>query len=861
MPSSVAEKLQPFIFFSPAHPVDLTQGSLLDHSRQDIARLAAKATGSTDRVAADAPIRYAKRVPDGEDNAAAKRQKVSAASNLPPALPPTTHTIHLNSDTRPSSVLRSAAADCWNGVIPCNLLTPPENVSLEDVIASDKEYQQSKPLHAHRRPPIEEATRLRCADCLEDFGEWHTWVNRKGGLTNRIREHNLKRHREKYLARCREAGIHPPGVDTQIPNDDDSDTEFTPELLARRIAQFVAINDEAFRMVDIPEFRSLLLLCARAPQLQSKDIPHRSKLTKTMKELYGEKLDEMRVELNKALGHISVTSDLWSDERLRAFMAVTFHYINKDGYLSEHLFAFRRIQGRHTGANVGKALFKVFEEAGIVHKIGHITLDNASNNNTLMAGLEEAFASEGHSFGRELNRIRCFPHIINLAAQSIQDALGDAARLFEDEVLAKGDALDEDTHAYLNALKSFPIDLCRDSIRALRSSDLRREGFHNLIQEGNFHSLFRTHEGTVLLLPVLELLRDCETRWSSTYFMILRYLLLYPAVALFAHRNPELRIPTLTHKQYEVLQDICSILSILNQAQELLSAEKTPTLALALPVYEALIQALDECTIKFPELAHAILRGKLKLEGYVTKARDLPVYALAIVANPCLRFRWIRSHMTSSRAQTIKVTVMEAMLQIRQRLHKETSIVPSNSMRHEPRNAALAQGRGYLRLLQLSAGVNRASELTGAESRQSHTDVPLVEPLPPLSDAELLARHMADVEAELLRWEQFEWSGEDSMGSVDLVEFWRVHKHEFPLLYWIAMDVLPVQASSVSSERAFSSSKLTCTRERTKLSPENIEYLQVLKHSLHRRRITGDNRQTLDFMSHIVYPDNHDDFE
>ncbi|KAG8726341.1 hypothetical protein FRC11_000338, partial [Ceratobasidium sp. 423] len=82
--------------------------------------------------------------------------------------------------------------------------------------------------------------------------------------------------------------------------------------------------------------------------------------------------------------------------------------------------------------------------------------------------------------------------------------------------------------------------------------------------------------------------------------------------------------------------------------------------------------------------------------------------------------------------------------------------------------------------------------------------------------------------------------------------------HQFPLLYWVAMDILPVQASAVSSEHASSSSKLMCTRERTRLSPENIEYLQVLKHSLHQRRATEDNRQTLDFMSHIANPDDDD---
>ncbi|KAG8717679.1 hypothetical protein FRC11_003715, partial [Ceratobasidium sp. 423] len=117
----------------------------------------------------------------------------------------------------------------------------------------------------------------------------------------------------------------------------------------------------------------------------------------------------------------------------------------------------------------------------------------------------------------------------------------------------------------------------------------------------------------------------------------------------------------------------------------------------------------------------------------------------------------------------------------------------------------MAQGQGYLQLLQLSTEVNQASELVGNNSCRLHVDTSEEEPMAPLSEEKLLVHHMADADAELLHWEQFEWAGEDSLGSIELVKFWRVHKHQFPPLYWVAMDVLPVQALAVSSECAFSS--------------------------------------------------------
>ncbi|KAG9126261.1 hypothetical protein FRC07_004184 [Ceratobasidium sp. 392] len=140
----------------------------------------------------------------------------------------------------------------------------------------------------------------------------------------------------------------------------------------------------------------------------------------------------------------------------------------------------------------------------------------------------------------------------------------------------------------------------------MRKSDIRCDGFSESIKLGNLHGHFKTEAGETLLLPVLQLLCDSETRWSSTYNMIKRYLELYPAVLWYSTSHPEMHIPVVFFRQYEVLQDLLAILSVLHSAQELLSAERTPTLLLALPVYEGLIQALRERQAKFPAFHYTI---------------------------------------------------------------------------------------------------------------------------------------------------------------------------------------------------------------------------------------------------------------
>ena len=75
------------------------------------------------------------------------------------------------------------------------------------------------------------------------------------------------------------------------------------------------------------------------------------------------------IYLQSSQGQIWLTTNLWSDEFLRSFMAVTAHYINSQGDMAEHLVAFRKVEGHHTGANIGQILFSVLDEIGIVGKV------------------------------------------------------------------------------------------------------------------------------------------------------------------------------------------------------------------------------------------------------------------------------------------------------------------------------------------------------------------------------------------------------------------------------------------------------------------------------------------------------------
>ena len=68
---------------------------------------------------------------------------------------------------------------------------------------------------------------------------------------------------------------------------------------------------------------------------------------------------------------------------------------------------------------------------------------------------------------------------------------------------------------------------------------------------------------------------------------------------------------------------------------------------------------------------------------------------------------------------------------------------------------------------------------------------------------------------------------------LDVLQWWKDHKHEYPKLALLCAYYLAIPASSASSERKFSAAGQTINERRTNLSPETIDNILVLHSTLH----------------------------
>ncbi|KAI0365534.1 hypothetical protein BV20DRAFT_1038887 [Pilatotrama ljubarskyi] len=283
----------------------------------------------------------------------------------------------------------------------------------------------------------------------------------------------------------------------------------------------------------------------------------------------------------------------------------------------------------------------------------------------MLDDLERLLNEKGIRFHRTGNRLRCFPHVVNISVQHGLRALGCGSSKPDDTQADGGvsaesnhensarapqssesslradpsdpvldlydvstdpelnDALQDDPE-YMAALFSNPLRAARTLIAKARQSGPRREEFAKILTECIRNEMF----GEGIEPSGRQLLRDVDTRWSSTFLMLDRLLSLYPAVQLLMRKHDPDAL--LSDKTLDVLADIREFLAIPHAVQELLSAENAPTASLVLRAYTDLIDILKDARSALPRVGHGIQAAISALEEYMAYTRQTRVYALAM---------------------------------------------------------------------------------------------------------------------------------------------------------------------------------------------------------------------------------------
>ncbi|KAI6012365.1 hypothetical protein EDC04DRAFT_2579789, partial [Pisolithus marmoratus] len=252
-------------------------------------------------------------------------------------------------------------------------------------------------------------------------------------------------------------------------------------------------------------------------------------------------------------------------------------------------------------------------------QMSQIMTDNTSNNKTMMQGMQYTLTMCGIPFDHEGNHL--------------QPAL----------------------EMYAAVLESDPIGQAHAIVSACRASGQCCQHLKAVIEEGN---------QSKMQLPVVHLLQDCPTRWSSTFQMIDCVILLNPiwfSASDFQHENADIAHLSMSCWSLDVLHDIHQVLEVAHTAQELLSGECTPTLSMVLPAYELLCEKWSQLQQTIHELSPYIGVGYTKLKFYINQGQKTQTYALAMIVNPSIKLWWIQDHWMEEDVVKARKWVIEAV--------------------------------------------------------------------------------------------------------------------------------------------------------------------------------------------------------
>ncbi|KAG5633628.1 hypothetical protein H0H81_006433, partial [Sphagnurus paluster] len=287
---------------------------------------------------------------------------------------------------------------------------------------------------------------------------------------------------------------------------------------------------------------------------------------------------------------------------------------------------------------------------------------------------------------------------------------------------------------------------------------------------------------------------------------------------------------SLYDSELKTLCEIKQFLEIPHAVQELVSAERTPTLTVALPAYEQLL-AMFKLFKNNPldaNIIEAIDASIEKLETYLEKTRNTRVYAIALMLNPTIKLEWLERNWSTEEVEKAKNWLRQSMLEYQKatRTSVQSNPAPGRCIiqTSSASDAACAQRAGLSRVMSMmrSLSVPNFSEPPPAEPSSDLVELTNQEreAAQNLEDERIVDTELQKYFAEPLI------TDEEELADLDIVRHWQSKKHIFRLIYRVSLDVLPVQASSVPSERVFSSAKETDTLRRSSLSPEMMEMLQ-----------------------------------
>ncbi|XP_062566541.1 E3 SUMO-protein ligase ZBED1-like [Saccostrea cucullata] len=543
-----------------------------------------------------------------------------------------------------------------------------------------------------------------------------------------------------------------------------------------KISRLIIKDLRPYSMVESSEFRDLV------NTLDPRYIvPNRKTFSEVaIPNLYRECKADVTQKLSCA-EMVALTTDGWTSRGTDSYITITACFIDGDWNLINNVLQTRAMPENHTAENIANVLKAAITEWNLPSPpVPPIVSDNAKNMVKAAELLETSFY------------LGCFAHTLNLAAQKALQV--------------------PSVNNLLTKVRKIVAFFHRSTIGA---------------------TALKT-QTDLLGLPNHKLIMDVVTRWNSAYDMFTRYLELQVAVtAVIRNKNlgtstdktlKDLR--TLTDDDVSMAEEVVRCLRPLKSITTALCTESIPTISVILPLHDQLcnnfLQPKEEDTPCAKNVKKAVLND---LTNRYSKQQD--DLAVASALDP--RFKSL-PFLSADEKENCFQNIINRM--------KNVNTV---QVKVEPQNENCQSQLPPLPQMPESSGASQLStSLTEAEEKES--DEKLLSDKPTdtksgfadfLGDVYITAVDKAPTPDEKARQEVEKYRHMPSVAvSSNPLVWWKENAKNFPVLSVIAKQYLCIPATSVPSERVFSTAGDIVTAQRASLKPKHVDMLIFLKKNL-----------------------------
>lgn len=248
-------------------------------------------------------------------------------------------------------------------------------------------------------------------------------------------------------------------------------SKFDAEALREAFAEMIIEDELPFAFGEKAGFRKFM----------SKACPHfivpsRRTCTRDVVRRFFKEKAKLKKFMTDSCQRVCLTTDCWTSQQLDGYMTVTASFIDENWNLHKKVINFFLVKG-HKGDDIGKNLLKCMAEWGM-DRVMTVTVDNASANDGGIVFLRKQLNKTDCNItkGKYLH-MRCAAHILNLI---VQDGLKEV---------------------------DMSIKRVRAAVRYIRNGGTRLVKFKEIVVEEKVKSK--------AFLKI-----DVPTRWNSTYIML-----------------------------------------------------------------------------------------------------------------------------------------------------------------------------------------------------------------------------------------------------------------------------------------------------------------------------------------------------